>query len=37
LDKNDIQLYTQYKEAKEKKDFAKSDEIRDKLIERGIL
>ena len=37
LTKNDIQLYTQYLDAKENKDFAKSDIIRDELIERGIL
>ena len=35
---NDIsQLYKQYLESKENKDFAKSDEIRKVLIEKGVM
>ncbi len=37
LQKEDITLYREYEEAKAKKDFARSDEIRAKLMERGIF
>lgn len=37
LREEDITLYREYEEAKAKKDFAKSDEIRAKLIERKIF
>lgn len=37
LSEEDREMYRQYNEAKRKKDYARSDELRKKLIERGIL
>ncbi len=37
LSESDKVLYKEYNEAKANKDFAKSDEIRSKLIERGVF
>lgn len=37
MDENDRKLYQNYLESKENKDFAKSDEFRNILIEKGIM
>ena len=37
LNEEDIALYNEYLDAKNNKDFAKSDEIRARLLERKIL
>ena len=37
LTKEDIKIYNEYVDAYERKDFVKSDPLRTKLIEKGIL